>query len=86
MRRKLPFKGEAADSLFRIARLPFPQPVPGGWRVRFTLAHLAGAGTDPGDVGGHQGRGGPAPPPIQRGSPGVHMPPDNCSPRGLAGP
>lgn len=30
--------------------------------MRFTLAHLAGAGTDPGDVGGHQGRGGPAPP------------------------
>lgn len=50
--------------------------------MRFPLAHLAGARTNPGDVGGHQGRGGPNPPPIQRGSPGVHMPPNNCSPRG----
>lgn len=37
--------------------------------MRFILAHLARAGTDPGDVGDHQDRGGPAPSPIQRGSP-----------------
>ena len=37
--------------------------------MRFILAHLARAGTDPGDVGGRQDRGGPAPLPVQRGSP-----------------
>ena len=54
--------------------------------MRFILAHLARAGTDPGDVVDHQDRRGPAPLPVQRGSPAWTGRPTTAPHVGLAGP